>query len=175
MAYKEINSVGTYNFVTLGGYNKKTRLDNPVELEGYLIGSEEIVNQFDKAKMKTRFIFKTKDGNLAIDAPHDLKVKLSKATVGRMTLVQFTGEKDVGKGNPMKEFKVAQDATNVLDEDTIAEIAKYSAPQVEDDEPTEAEQPEEVSYASKRSAPAPKAHVSPSDQARVAALLKRTS
>lgn len=172
MAYKEINSVGTYNFITLGGYNKKTRLDNPIQLEGYLAGSEEVQDSFNKDKKKSRFIFKTKNGNLAIDAPHDLKVKLSKAKIGLMTLVEFTGEKDVGKGNPMKEFKVHQDATNVLDEETISEIAQYSAQ--EPDEEEQEEQREEVSaYSSKRSIP--EAAPTPSAQSRVAELLKKRS
>lgn len=64
---------------------------------------------------KTWYVFKTKEGNVTLDAPANCAQALRKAKnegllqPGRKVMITYTADKDIGKSNPMKLFKVLVD------------------------------------------------------------------
>lgn len=142
MAYD--NEITGGNLVTLGGYNTKTRQENPTKLEGYYTGVVSGPDKFNPGKTKNTYTFLTKEGPISTKASSDLDSKLKNAHIGRMTLIEFTGEKDTGKGNPQKLFRVRQDSTNVISAEQAGDVGGSS------EDPSESD-----SYESE-AAPAPK-------------------
>lgn len=107
-------ALGEVQVVRLGGTNPETGRKNSSEIEGYYVGSQSRPNKFNKEKPQKFYTFKTKAGLQGIYGKGGLDKLMAGATVGAMTKVIDTGElKDVGKGQPMKVFKVLQDRTNV--------------------------------------------------------------
>jgi len=134
MAYEQLNET---QVISLGGVSQKTGKKNPTELEGYYLGSELRPNKFNPDKPKNFYKFQTASGEVGIYASAGLDKIMQGARVGLMTKVTDTGKtRDVGKGNPMKIFSVAQDKTNVIDVGGSNTITPndYSDDEIFDDE-----------------------------------------
>lgn len=99
---------GNVEVVILGGTNKKTGKSNPTDLTGYYLRKDSIETKFGN---KPFYIFKTREGDKGVIGSGNLNKIMESKVVGLLTHVVDTGTtKDVGKGNPMKVFKVGQDA-----------------------------------------------------------------
>jgi hypothetical protein len=104
---------GSTSIVVLGGVDKKTGKKNPTELIGYFLKSETINTKFGE---KPLYVFKTSTGTKAIIGTGNLNKIMASKVPGLLTHVIDTGEKrDVGKGNPMKVFRVGQDPSDSMD------------------------------------------------------------
>lgn len=117
MAFREILDLDCETAISLGGFNKKQRKDNPTQIEGYFIGSKIV----DSAKSKTGkaylHIFQTAEGNVGVWGKTDLDRKMSSVVPGVMTRASFTGMAP-SKNGEMYKFKVLQDSENRIDVDT---------------------------------------------------------
>lgn len=114
MAYEEVLDLSTDNVVAIGGFNKKTRKDNPTSVEGYFLGSREVPSKLSKSGTAKIHVFQTAKGNLGVWGKTDLDIKLAGVALGTKTLVKFDKMQPTKTGE-MYKYKVAIDA-----DDTIA-------------------------------------------------------
>lgn len=108
MAYKTKFDGQTDKTVTLGLEG------NPTSLEGYFLGSKDIVSEFGPGKLH---IFQTQEGNIGVWGKTRLNGMLTKDLVGQMVLVEFTGmvaPKKKGR-RPSYGFKVQHDPDNTIE------------------------------------------------------------
>lgn len=113
MAFKELGEV---RIVQLGGTNPNTGEANPTEVEGYYLRKELRENKFNKKVPQAFYILQTQHGDVGIYGKASIDKGMNSASVGTMTKIVATGEElDVGKGNPMKVYKVFQDPTNTIE------------------------------------------------------------
>lgn len=142
MSFKDYSSPRPDTWVNLGGINKKGQ-KNPSSLEGYYLGRTEGPNQFDTTKVKTTFIFqnaavdgKPVQGIVGVngsanliqkmkDAELNFRVQEGRAPLGTRTLINYTGELNLGKGNPMKTFTSQFDAEDTIEVTSIATADEY--------------------------------------------------
>lgn len=114
MAFKTVSDLSTDNAIALGGFNKKTRADNPTSVTGYFIGSKEVDSPKSKTGKAKLHVFQTAEGNIGVWGKTDLDQKLRAAQVGALTRVTFTGMQET-KNNPMYKYKVEIDSDNTID------------------------------------------------------------
>jgi hypothetical protein len=104
---------GNVEVVILGGTNKKTGQKNPTDLTGYYLRKASIETKFG---VKPFYVFQTKKGQQGLIGGGNLNKIMETKAVGLLTHVVDTGTtRDVGKGNPMKVFKVGQDKNDSID------------------------------------------------------------
>jgi len=117
MAFKEIQSLDSETTISLGGFNKKTRQDNPTQVEGYYIGSKTVPSQKSKTGKAYLHYFQTADGNIAVWGKTDLDRKMSALAdkLGVMVRVTQKGTKPTKGGNDMYMFRVEVDADNRIE------------------------------------------------------------
>lgn len=117
MPFKTVADLDCETTVTLGGFDKKTRKDNPTSYQGFYIGAKTIESKLGPSKLH---IFQNEEGgNTGIWGKRNMDSKLQAVTPGHLTRVTFVGEVDTGKGNPMKKFRVETDTTSFI------EVAKF--------------------------------------------------
>lgn len=114
MGFKEITSLDAENTISLGGYNKKLRKENPTEVEGYYLGSRKVTSTKNSQGFSSLHVFQTAEGNLGVWGKTDMDRKLGQVTVGTMTKVEFTGMKAT-KNNDMYTYKVQVDSDNTIE------------------------------------------------------------
>ena len=146
MAFQDFSNPRPEKWVTLGGRNKETGKLNPTSAKGYYLGSFESQNKFNKDKKNVNLVLMTPQGLLGLTAPSHLVKKmkenetnLAKRNVdvrGLMVEISFVGEQDVGKGNPMKLFKVGFDPENRGSAE-LTLLSEESESNYSDDEPSE--------------------------------------
>lgn len=166
MAYEEL---GELRLVQLGGVNKVTGKNNPTEVEGYYLGSEDRPNRFDPKRPQKLYKFQTQNGDVGVFGKAGLDKVMKGATIGAMTKVVSTGETlDTGKGNPMKIFKAYQDKGNT----TQVTTGGLDQPGDEYEEVTDEDTSDEVQY-TRPTAPSTVATTpNAATRARVEALMK---
>jgi len=153
MSFKDYSSPRPDNWVNLGGTNKQGK-KNPGTLEGYYLGRTEGPNQFDATKTKTTFIFQNAaiDGkpvqgivgvngsanlvNKMKDAELNFRAQEGKAPLGVRTLLTYTGELNIGKGNTMKTFTAQFDSDDQIEVTAVATADEY-APDEDEEESTD--------------------------------------
>jgi hypothetical protein len=160
---------GNVEVVILGGVNKTTGKKNPTELKGYYLRKITIETKFGT---KPFYVFKTAQGTQGLIGSGNLNSLMESKIVNLQTHVIDTGTtKDVGKGNPMKVFKVGQDNQDSL---TSSEAnSSYEATEI--DFPADEEEEEETYTPPAPAARKPATSSTPSSEARakVQALLSR--
>lgn len=114
MAFKTIASLDADQTISIGGYNKKERKENPISIEGYFLGSRKIASQKDKKGYSFIHVFQTLKGNVGVWGKTALDDKLAQVIPGTMTQVNFTGMKPTKNGE-MYTFKVAVDTDNTIE------------------------------------------------------------
>lgn len=167
-------ALGEVKFVKLGGVDAKTGKKNPTEIEGYYHSSEERPNKFNKDKPQKFYVFKTARGLEGIFGSGGLDKLMSGAALGTMTKVVDTGDrKDVGKGQPMKIYKVFQDSGNL---NTSSEVTtNYVETDYSDDSDLVDEEPTEETRPTRATAPSqPAVAATASNQKRVQDILNRS-
>lgn len=109
--FKEVSDLSSDTAVTLGGFNKKTRKDNPTSVEGYYLGSREVTNKLGTAQLH---FFQTPKGNVGVWGKTDLNRKLGGVTVGTMVRASFDRMAPTPTGE-MYKYKVEVDSDNIND------------------------------------------------------------
>lgn len=114
MAFKTVTSLDADTTISLGGFNKKTRKDNPNSVEGYYLGSRKV----DSKKSTNGFAYihflQTPTGNLGVWGKTDLDRKLVTVTPGTMIRATHTGMQATPKGE-MYKYKVETDDENTIE------------------------------------------------------------
>lgn len=120
MAFKEIQSLDAETTISLGGFNKKTRQDNPTQITGYYLGSKTVPSQKSKTGKAYIHIFQTAEGNVGVWGKTDLDRKMSALAekLGVMVRVTQNGTKPTKGGNDMYIFRVEVDADNRIEVET---------------------------------------------------------
>lgn len=168
--------------VVLGGINKTTNKPNPRELTGYYLRSEQRSNKFNPGKPQNYYIFQTKEGEVGVYGKAGIDREMRKATIGALTTLVNTEEKlDVGKGNPMTVYRVAQDASDTIEvdgysssEEEVDRTALIAAQLSSRDEEPEADEKLEEALPPASRRPAAATEVTTSHAAKVKELLSRT-
>lgn len=151
MAFKELQDLSAEVTISIGGFNKKLRKDNPTEAEGYYLGFRQHPSTFTKGKMDSIYFFQTPKGNLGVWGKTDLDKKMAQVTPGVMTRIKFVGEVPSNKGNPMLKYSVATDEENTIpvtfaappsaasyDDDTISDDYAAAAPSPDEEDAAQA-------------------------------------
>lgn len=117
MAFKEIQSLDAETTISLGGFNKKTRQDNPTQIEGYYLGTRYVPSQKSKNGKAAIHVFQTADGNVGVWGKTDLDRKMEAMTdkIGAMVRVTQKGTKPTKGGNDMYMFRVEVDLDNMIE------------------------------------------------------------
>jgi len=154
MAYEIVGILDADTTIALGGFNKKTRKDNPTQIEGYFLGSKETKGKFGPAKLH---IFQTATGNVGVWGKTSMDKALTAAPLGAMTLVTFKGTRPTKQGNDAYIYEVRTDRTNTIDVSAYYDSNSISNSEVlSDDSYEDSEIEEEPVYV------APKAPATPS-------------
>lgn len=111
MAFNEVTSLDADTTISIGGYNKKTKKDNPNSAEGYYLGNRLVTTKTGESKLH---FFQTAQGNLGVWGKTDMDRKLSSVEPGTMTRVSFNRMQETPKGD-MYVFKVEVDSANTID------------------------------------------------------------
>ena len=172
MGFKEVNSLDASVTITIGGFDKKNKKDNPTSAEGYYLGSRVIPG--GKYGDSTLHVLQTANGNLGIWGKTDLNKKVGLVKTGTMIRISYTGLKELKGGNDMHTYRVELDEDNTIDVSGISAAANVDSDDTGDDDAYETEE-DEVDDEPEVEAPrvvVPKASAS-DVAARVAALTGR--
>lgn len=139
MGFKTVSDLSTDNAIALGGFNKKTRQDNPTTITGYYLGSKDVDSPMSKTGKAKLHIFQTSGGNTGVWGKTDLDRKMGSAQVGALTRVTFDGLLEIKGKNPMYKYKVEVDTENTIDVAPPAATSDDSYEEPSYDEPTDSE------------------------------------
>lgn len=114
MAFEQVVDLSPDNVIALGGFNKKTRKDNPTSAEGYYLGSRRIADNKKNDGIGYIHVLKTPRGDLGVWGKTDLDRKLLGTTPGVMVRITFDRMVPTPKGE-MYKFKVEVDKDNVIE------------------------------------------------------------
>lgn len=173
MAFKEQLDTSSASCISLGGFNRATKSDNPVQVEGYYLGSKTVTNKLGDSKLH---FLKTSEGLIGVWGKTDLDRRFGDVIAGQMVRVLYTGTRPTPRGKDMYVYKILVDADNVLPADEIPSFATQKALEEfddnsEDDVPNDFS--EEPAYTPPASAAVPAQVASTAQRANVAALLNK--
>lgn len=159
MAFKQVQSLDAATTIALGGYNKKTRKENPTSVEGYYLGARKVNDTKKKTGFSFIHFFQNEDGNIGVWGKTDIDRKLGSVTPGTMTRVSFTGMRPTPNGNDMYVFKVEVDAENTTEvslatSNDLSTVSTYNDASAEVDEDESGLDDEEVPLDEVKVAPA---------------------
>lgn len=162
MSFKEVVDLDCETAISLGGFNKKQRKDNPTVIEGYFIGSKIVDSPKSKDGKAKLHIFQTSEGNVGVWGKTDLDRKMLSVSPGSMTRASFAGMAP-SKNGEMYKYKVVQDLENTIDvaisprnapgetseeydhtQDQVDSLEELSNIEIEDDEVNEAPAPRPI-------------------------------
>ncbi len=132
MAFKQLQSLDAETTISLGGYNKKAKKENPTSIEGYYLGNKQVEDSKNADKKNTIYYLKTAKGNVAVWGKTDMDRKMSGAKVGVMTRITHTGMKPTKNGE-MYVYSVEVDADNTIEVEPNGAVRSAS---YNDDEPS---------------------------------------
>lgn len=112
MGFEEVQDLDADTTISLGGFNKKTKKDNPSKVEGYYLGAKVTPNK-KTGGTSLLHILKTPKGNLGVWGKTDMDRKLSQVTPGVMIQIEHTGMQETPKGE-MYKFTVRHDSSNTI-------------------------------------------------------------
>ena len=172
MGFEKVQNLDADTTVTIGGYNKKLKKENPMSIEGYYLGSRVVQNKLGPS---TIWFLQTETGNVGVWGKTDMNRKLSGVDPGTMVRITHEGSRPTPKGD-MLTYTVEVDKANTIEvnipDSAKADIRFQSTydPQDAIDEAEETYQ-DEVAPA-RASRPAQPANVaSAAQQAKVKAML----
>lgn len=111
--WEDVPSLETDVTVSLGGMNKKTGKPNPTKIEGYYLGTKEIVSKKSKTGFDYLHVFQTAKGNVGVWGKTHLNRQMKDVAVGVMTQATFVKMKPTPNGD-MYEYKVRLDRSNTI-------------------------------------------------------------
>lgn len=127
MAFKKLADLNTGTTVALGGLNKKTGKPNPTKLEGYYLGTKQVVSPKSRTGFSAVHVFQTPKGETGVWGKTDLDSKMKAATLGAMTRITQSGKQAIPGKNDMYKFTVE------VDEDNTIEVSGAQTEQVEEE------------------------------------------
>jgi hypothetical protein len=142
MALKRVlNLDSNVEAITLGGFNKKTKKDNPKEAKGYYVGSKELPpSKFSKAgRADYLHYLQTPKGLQPVFGKYDLDKQLLPITKGTYVELTFTGMKPTPVGEK-KTFSVDFDDENTIEVDNTMSKDTYSDSSYDEDTTSEDEE-----------------------------------
>lgn len=175
MSFKEVQDLNCDTTISLGGFNKSAKRENPTQVEGYFLGSKTTPNKKTGGVSKLHILL-TDEGKLGVWGKTDLDKKISGVSPGTMIRVTQNGTVPTPRGE-MYKFKVEVDSDNTIEVDSSVGASEPPASASGyadiDDESYEAEQEVLDEPALPRAALPNKAAASPSaaQRAKVQALL----
>jgi hypothetical protein len=134
MAFQKITSLDADTTISLGGFNKKLKKDNPTCIEGYYLGNKTVPDAKKKSGVSYIHFFQTPKGNVGVWGKTDMDKKLAQADNGTMIRVTHSGMKTTLNGE-MYVYTVEADSDNRI---AVAAQAPPSLRQVDsfdEDEP----------------------------------------
>ena len=140
MSFKEVQDLDCDNATPIGGFNKKTKKDNPKMVEGYYLGSREVPDQKRKSGISYLHILQTAKGRLGIWGKTDMDRKIRAVTPGVVVRITFLKMVPTPNGE-MYKYSVELDEENVLD---MSDFAPSDAAAVGEDDDVEETQDDEV-------------------------------
>lgn len=135
MAFKTVQSLDADNTVRLGGFDKKTKKDNPTTTEGYYLGKRVVTG--GKFGDSTLHFLQTPKGNLGVWGKSDMDKKLAAVAAGTMVRISFTGTRPTNKGNDQMIYKVEHDPENTIEVNIDMSSSNDSEENYSDDSPTD--------------------------------------
>lgn len=114
MAFKQVVDLDAETTIALGGFNKKTKRDNPTSVEGYYLGARQVESKKSKSGFCAIHYFQTAKGNLAVWGKTDLDRKLANVPAGTMTRASFSKMQPTPNGE-MYKYVVELDTDNSIE------------------------------------------------------------
>lgn len=114
MAFKTVTDLNTDNTISLGGFNKKQKKDNPTTVEGYYLGKRTVADDKKKSGVSYIYILQTPKGNLGVWGKTDMDRKMVTAPEGAMLRITHTGMQATSNGD-MYKYKVEIDVDNCIE------------------------------------------------------------
>lgn len=114
MAYKTVTDLSADETISLGGFNKKSKKENPSTVEGYYLGSRQVPDAKKKTGKSFLYILQTAKGSLGVWGKTDMDRKMSQVTPGNMIKITHTGMKPTVNGE-MYVYQVQEDADNSIE------------------------------------------------------------
>lgn len=175
MAFRELTSLDADTTISLGGYNKKSKKENPTRVEGYFLGSKDVPSKLSKSGFCKLHYLQTPKGNVGVWGKADLDRKLSQVTPGTMIRATQDGTKPTKNGSDMYLFKVEVDNDNTIEVNIneSAPAAVYTADVDDSTDNDDTDTDDNDSYTTPAVNNVPAA-VAADRKAQVAALLAKT-
>lgn len=114
MAFKTVTDLDAETTISLGGFNKKTKRDNPTSVEGYYLGKRDVASKKAKSGFCSIYYFQTPKGNIAVWGKTDLDRKMGGVTPGLMVRASFDKMVPTPNGE-MYKYKVEFDPDNTIE------------------------------------------------------------
>lgn len=116
MAFKTVTDLSADVTISLGGFNKKTKKDNPLTVEGYYLGNRQVEDKKKKDGKSYIYFFQTAKGNVGVWGKTDLDRKMKSVALGTMTRASFDKMVPTPNGE-MYKYKVEVDTENTIEVD----------------------------------------------------------
>lgn len=120
MGFKTVTDLDAETTVAIGGFNKKTKRDNPTSVEGYYLGKRDVASKKAKSGFCSIYYFQTPKGNVAVWGKTDMDRKMSGVIAGTMTRVSFDKMVPTPNGE-MYKYKVEFDPENTIEVTQLTE------------------------------------------------------
>ena len=119
MSFKEVESLDVDTTVSLGGFNKKTKKNNPTKAEGYYLGSKKTDNKKSKNGFSYLHVLQTEKGKIGVWGKTDLDRKLLTVEPGTKVRITQSGTVPTPNGD-MYKFKVEADSEDAIEVGALA-------------------------------------------------------
>lgn len=131
MAFKTVTDLSCDVTITIGGFNKKLKKDNPTKIEGYYLGKKKIDDKKKQSGFSYLYTIQTPNGNVGVWGRTDLDRKISGVEPGTMVRISAAGTLAVPTGE-MYKYKVEVDADNTIEVSAESNEEATSAPSYSD-------------------------------------------
>lgn len=119
MGFKTVTDLDAETTIAIGGFNKKTKRDNPTSVEGYYLGKRSVASKKARSGLCDIYYFQTPKGNIAVWGKTDMDRKMGGVTPGVMTRVSFDKMVPTPNGE-MYKYKVEFDPDNTIEVTQLA-------------------------------------------------------
>lgn len=133
MAFKTVTDLSCDTTITIGGFNKKLKKDNPTQIEGYYLGKKKIDDKKKTSGFSYLYTVQTPKGNVGVWGRTDLDRKLASVEPGTMVRISAAGTLVVPTGE-MYKYKVEVDEDNTIEVSAESSEAPQAASYSDDDE-----------------------------------------
>lgn len=151
MAFKQVTDLSADKTISLGGYNKKLKKDNPTSVEGYYLGSRTVADKKKKDGLSYIYFLQTSEGNVGVWGKTDIDRKMRTVTPGVLVRLSFSHMVDTPNGE-MYKYKVEFDESDVIEVSQETENTGSSETSDDSEESTDDDTEAQQDYGLKGSA-----------------------